>query len=39
MDARSFLNILNTLVIGTIVIVAIPFGLIGYSVIRKKLRK
>jgi hypothetical protein len=37
MDGRAFLNILNTLVIGTTVTVtvAIPFGLIGYSVIRK----
>jgi hypothetical protein len=39
MDARAFLNILNTLVIGTTVIVAIPFGLMGYSEIRKKLQK
>ncbi|CAN5361719.1 hypothetical protein BH18THE2_BH18THE2_39780 [soil metagenome] len=37
MDARFFLNILNTLVIATIVILTFSFGLIGYSILKEKL--
>jgi hypothetical protein len=31
MDAGTFSNILNTLVIGTIVMVAVSLGLLGYA--------
>ena len=37
MEIRLFLNILNTIVIGTIVIVAFTVGLASYSVLREKL--
>ena len=37
MNADSFSNILNTLVVTTIVIFAVSFGLFGYSILKEKL--
>jgi hypothetical protein len=37
MDAGTFSNILNTLVIATIVMVAVSLGLLGYSGLKEKL--
>ena len=36
MDVGVFSNILNTLVIATIVIVAVSLGLVGYSSLKEK---
>jgi len=37
MDAETFSNILNTLVIATIVIFGVGLGLFGYSSLKEKL--
>ena len=37
MDAEALSNIMNTLVIGTIVIFAVSLGLFGYSSIKGRL--
>jgi len=38
MDAQFFLNILNALVITTLVILVVSSGLVGYSILEEKLR-
>ena len=37
MDAQFFLNILNALVITTLVILVVSSGLVGYSILKEKL--